>query len=256
MARPLEGPASRLRPSLEKLENPGVIRVCRWHVRGIEEKVEVAPGRHGPEEAGVDERLVEDGEALLRTFDVGEMEGVDLSPGQGPSRQGVLGARSDSAPNRLRVGRRRRDRPFALPGAKHPEGRILVEEVLEVRRPRPGKAGQEDWAPDVRGIDARLVGGIGIDLDPVAQRDRQHAERDLETLGSEPRFVIHAPHNGREVLEEVHRVRILDIGQRHGPFDDHLHRQLRHDTITSLLRSASSEQRKAADLDAGPRWYI
>ena len=64
----------------------------------VQEVIEIARGRHGPQETGVHEGLIQDREALLRAVDVSEVKGVDLAPGRLPSPPGFVEARL-SAPS-------------------------------------------------------------------------------------------------------------------------------------------------------------
>ena len=155
MARPLQCPPARWRSPLQKLQDPGVVRVRRRQVGGGAAETRDSPGRHRPEEPGVDERLVQDGQALLRPVDVGEVEGVDLAAGRLSRPASILHARLATPTDRPRIGRRWRDRSFTFPSAQHPQCRILVEEVLEVRRPRPRQSGEKDRPHDVGFVDVR-----------------------------------------------------------------------------------------------------
>ena len=105
-------------------------------VGGVQQVLEVARDRHRPQQPGVDEGLVEDGQALLRTVDVGEVERVDLAARRLVRPARVLDARLVPPADRLGVGRGRRHRPFTFPRAQHAQVGVLVEEVLEVRRSR------------------------------------------------------------------------------------------------------------------------
>ena len=102
------------------------------------------PRRHGPEEAGVHEGLVENGQTLLRTLHVGEVERVDLSARRprAPAGRRRCSPRAGVAPTPDR--RRRRDRSIALPGAQHAQPRVLIEQVLEVGGAGSRETGEED----------------------------------------------------------------------------------------------------------------
>ena len=144
VARPLQGPPAFGRAPLQESQHPGVELVGLDEVGGVQQVLEVARDRHRPQQPGVDEGLVEDGQALLRTVDVGEVERVDLAARRrvGPPR--VLDARLVPPADGVGVGRGRRHRPFTFPRAQHPQVGFLVEEVLEVRRSRSREPGEED----------------------------------------------------------------------------------------------------------------
>ena len=83
-------------------------------VGAVQEELEVAGHRHRPEHAGIDEGLVQDGQALLGAVDVGEVHGVDLAAG-GLAHRGARSPRSrrgDAAPTP--------GRPPAAAPAGHP----------------------------------------------------------------------------------------------------------------------------------------
>ncbi len=203
----------------------------------VQQVLEVAEHRHRPEHPRVHEGLVEDGQALLRTVDVGEVEGVDLAAGHLAHEARVLDARRVALRRRLGVERRRRRRPLALPRAQHPQARILIEEVLEVRGARARQPGEEDRRRQRRLVDLRMFGDVGVDFDAVPQRRHQLVEDPLDPLVGQRGFGVDRVDERGEVVEEVRRGRVRDVGERRRAFDDLVDRRGGgHQTNTARAR--------------------
>src|SRR5208282_323517 len=110
--------------------------VGRPQISPVQQVLQVTSARHWPEKSWVDEGLVQNRQTLLRSVNVCEMEGIDLSARQFTREPGVLETGLPPLTSRVDVDGRRRCRSFALPGSHHPEVRVQVEEILEVGRSR------------------------------------------------------------------------------------------------------------------------
>ena len=199
-------------PCWSRRSTRGVVLVRGPEVGVVQQVLEVPEHRHRPQHPGVHEGLVEDGQALLRTVDVGEVEGVDLPAGRLAHDAGGLDAGLAATRRRLGIERRRRRRALTLPGAQHPQPRVLVEEVLEVGGARPRQTGEEDRRVERRRVDLGVLGDVGVDLDAVAQRGHHLAEDPLHALVGQRGFLVHVLDEGGEVVEEVLRCDVGHVG--------------------------------------------
>ena len=80
MTGPLQRPSPLRGLPLQQSQHPSVIFVCGAQVGMVQEEIEIPRRGHGPKEARVHERLVQDREALLGAVHISEVERVDLPP--------------------------------------------------------------------------------------------------------------------------------------------------------------------------------